>query len=238
MRFVSIMLLLSMTSTLTWAGTWRDDFEAEELDEMWVVSPSGLGEGYEWKIEDGELSAQMFDVIPFPWINSLQIGKADGLNWTDYSFEVKVKLLEKLGKVFNAVGFATRVQPERGKTYGISLRSDTEEVIGYKIEAINAITNFFQGKLEFEDKWYNLKIIAEGDNIRFYLDGKLLKSVNDATFKSGYAFLWMANVHAHFDDVIITGTGIPDGGHWNLSKHDVELKNKRAMVWGSIKERI
>jgi hypothetical protein len=88
------------------------------------------------------------------------------------------------------------------------------------------------------DKWYELKIAVHGNHIEYYLDNQLLVEVDDDVFSSGTVCVWIANSHVHFDDVIISGDGIPNGGRWNASKHGefVRFLSNITTTWGQLKK--
>ena len=55
----------------------------------------------------------------------------------------------------------------------------------------------------------------------------------------GLFLFTIRNIHVHFDDFIISGDDVEDGGSWDPAKHPgekaVEPKSKLATAWGKIK---
>ncbi len=59
--------------------------------------------------------------------------------------------------------------------------------------------------------WHTIRVVAVGDHIQGYLDGRLLLDHRDARFRSGTVGLWTkADSVTAFDDVVIRGA--PSGG--------------------------
>jgi hypothetical protein len=81
-------------------------------------------------------------------------------------------------------------------------------------------------------KWYRLEIKAIGDNISLYIDDKLVLEREDNFNPSGGASLWAFDSIVEFDNIIITGDGIPNVGP---SGYAVEPKAKLSTTWGAVK---
>ena len=79
--------------------------------------------------------------------------------------------------------------------------------------------------------WYHLKLTADGDRFRFYVDDELALEYQDSTYAAGKVGISGAYTETtiHFDDVVITGDDVPD---INLS---AERKGKSTATWGAIK---
>jgi hypothetical protein len=73
-----------------------------------------------------------------------------------------------------------------------------------------------------KDIWYELKIIVKGDNFEFYIDGEPAGEFKDNSIPSGKVGLVVKNAHVHFDDLIISGDDVKDGGSWDPAKHPEE----------------
>ena len=60
-------------------------------------------------------------------------------------------------------------------------------------------------------QWHTMRVVAVGDHIQGYLDGKLLIDHRDARYRSGKVGLWTkADSVTAFDDLVIRG--VPGGG--------------------------
>ena len=61
------------------------------------------------------------------------------------------------------------------------------------------------------DQWHTIRVVAVGDHIQGYLDGRLLIDHRDARYRSGKVGLWTkADSVTAFDDLVIRG--VPAGG--------------------------
>lgn len=68
---------------------------------------------------------------------------------------------------------------------------------GYELASYNN-----DGKLDLQtNKDYRLKVITEGDNIKVYLDNKLVINTKDQTHKEGYFGLNVWNSTTVFNEV-------------------------------------
>jgi hypothetical protein len=94
-----------------------------------------------------------------------------------------------------------------------------------------------------KDVWYALKAVAQSESLEFYVDNKLVIEAKDDVFpagKAGFVVQTIAGkqVEALFDDFIMTGPEVEDGGHWDPKAHDqivVDAKDKLSVTWGNIK---
>ncbi|MBI1925058.1 hypothetical protein HYR99_12520 [Candidatus Poribacteria bacterium] len=79
--------------------------------------------------------------------------------------------------------------------------------------------------------WYELKVTAEGDQFKIYVDDELVHDYVDATHPSGAIGIstLFAGTTAHFDDFSVTGDDVPD------TARAVDTKAKLATTWATIK---
>ena len=209
------------------AGTWRNDFEDKKVFEQ--EKKKGIWDEdlnvFSW--EDGECSGESRDVN-MVWF--LVIGE---LTWKDYSAECKVKLVDDFGGNF---GIALRRTPWQQPAYDFGL-FPSQNMAKITTPPFSTIA---QEKFEVEeDTWYKLKAVAEGKNLEFYINDELFLKGKDAQFPMGKVGIHIYNIHAHFDDLIISGDDVEDGGSWDPAKHPeekaVEPKGKLATSWGRLK---
>jgi hypothetical protein len=71
----------------------------------------------------------------------------------------------------------------------------------------------------------------EKEHIEAYLDNELIADFDDKSEDSGKIGLGAKCIEARFDNVVITGPEIPDGG----PGFAVTSQNRLATMWGSIK---
>jgi len=225
-RLAIIVIFVSLTASSVLAGTWRDDFEnGNASDASW--------EWFDlWELEDGEYSLNYFNV-PQDIIWCTLMGDAI---WKDYTVRCKMRYISEpsglAGIMFRHTDNAR---------YGFGINADDNTAGGWK--ALDpVVTRLLNDPLRFtlsKDIWYELKVIAEGDHCEFYIDEKLASEFKDNSIPSGKVGFYVRNVHAHFDDFIVSGDDVKDGGNWDPAKHQgekaVEPKNKLATAWGKIK---
>jgi len=82
-------------------------------------------------------------------------------------------------------------------------------------------------------EWYRPEIKAIGNEISFYIDGKLQFKRNDDLHPSGGVGLAVLDAIVDFDNVVIEGPDIPDAGP---SGYAVHPKSKLATTWGRIRQ--
>ncbi len=81
-------------------------------------------------------------------------------------------------------------------------------------------------------EWYRLRMDVAGNEISFYVDGKLLHQTNDNMHKSGGVNLYAYDAIAEFDNIVITGDEIPN---IEPSGYGVRPQAKLATTWGQVK---
>lgn len=209
------------------AGTWRNDFEDKKVFErekkegIWDEDPTF----FSW--ENGECSGESRDVN---WWYFLVIGE---LSWKDYSAECKVRLVDDFGGDF---GIALRRTPWQQPSYDFGL-FPSQNMAKISTPTFSVIA---QEKFDVEeDTWYKLKAVAEGKNLEFYINDELFLKGKDSRYPAGKVGIYIYNIHAHFDNLIISGDDVEDGGSWDPAKHPeekaVEPKGKLATSWGKLK---
>jgi hypothetical protein len=162
--------------------------------------------------EDGNLSGwkQKITTDTSHWLveNGRCVGKGVGVlltevsTWHNYVFEVRVRILE-----FNHHYADCRVivrhqaTPDRSKGYHLLLSNGgfvTGHVVGSDDKTFFVIP--FRCEL---NRWYRIRVHAENNSIKFYIDDVLLSSFKDSTYMFGGVGLGVAHAHAQFDDVIV-----------------------------------
>ena len=82
-------------------------------------------------------------------------------------------------------------------------------------------------------KWYQVGVDVAGDNISYYVDGKLYYEVSDNMHSSGGVSLFAYNAIAEFDNVVIKGDDIPDVRPVGYA---VKPGTKLAITWGQVRK--
>jgi len=150
--------------------------------------------------------------------------------WKDYTVVCKAKLMEKFGVSWQKFGIVVRRIPGGGfATYQACVDLELNQaclfildrkVLGVPFDII-------------KDKWYELKVTAQKNHIEFYINDEFMGSFDDSSYPSGNIDLGVANAHVHFDDIVITGPDIPDGGPGSIS---IRQKDKLVAIWGKLKK--
>ena len=172
-------LALPITGGMIGVGTWNT---AAEFKDIRVTAPDGkglfasdfsngtkgwklLGDGAQWKVQDGALRQG----AEKEFIRALT-GKRE---WTDYTLTLKAR------KISGAEGFLIlfRINGNQDRTWwnlgGWGNTADAIESGGTLDSQPTHIET---------DRWYDLKVVVSGKNVKCYLDGKL---VHDLDYDAG-----------------------------------------------------
>lgn len=244
MKRSTILLLIAVISCimvpLASAGTWSDGFEDENLDE-WVLAVKNGPTTF--RAENGELLMEVHS-----WsISMLRVIDSD--QWEDYTVTVKVKIIEIIGTFVDGgifIRLSKRPLDWLGTFYYFFVADEWgQEFRGVPPEGEGAFVfprindqvpggkaKVFTPEL---DHWYTLKATAQEDHTGFYIDDDLVGEFDHREIKSGSVGLVISNAIVHFDDFVVTGPDVPDGGPGDAS-FSVRSKDKLAAAWGTLKQ--
>jgi len=227
--FISISAL-----PLAFAGTWSDGFQDAKLKDWQLIFQFGPTT---FKAEDGELSMEVHSES----ISFLAI--IDSNWWENYILTVKVKIIDMFGAFVDG---GVRQDAGLNGYYFFVADRWTQVYPGVPPEGKGAfafpwINDIVQmGKvIVFTpelDHWYILKATTKGEHTELYIDNKLIGAFDYAELKSGSVGLVVSNAHVHFDDFVVIGQDIPDGGPGGVSI-SVGEKGKITTLWGEIKSK-
>lgn len=79
---------------------------------------------------------------------------------------------------------------------------------------------------------YTIKVVAEGNDFEFYINGELIAEWSDGKLEAGKVGVRTYSSVSHFDDVTITGPGILRSAG---EPGSVDPASKLATTWGDIK---
>ncbi|HSV93946.1 MAG TPA: hypothetical protein VLH81_12760 [Desulfobacterales bacterium] len=217
------MLLALLTPCMLFAGTFRDDFE-KEAD---YVADSQLRDGGVW----GE------DISAFTWDNgSIRgIGPVDlfldlvtGTRDLDtQTVECRVKVIT-WGREPQFPRDDMPALPHVGMIFRRPcIDSRAAYILGLKASSVSFyhVTNMpkvlAREYLSFTPGvWYALKIVVDGGTFACWIDGKKALEAVDRTIETGMAGFFVAwGTVANFDDFVLTGPDVVDGGHWDPAAH-------------------
>lgn len=244
MKALNIGLGIFFLSCSAWAGTFMETFDNEDLEDWWELNAHDAALG-SWEVIEGELEM----TNPGGGARLLTTGDE---TWQDYSIEVNVKPLEKRGP--GNISIVARVEGSRAVWCHVTdlLLNDPEsKVICYSRDFagnIGILLYLKPHRLLKLNRWSKLKLTVSGDHFIFAINEKkiaetgdpfafihdgeelMIKAENIASHPTGGAGFGLANYTARFDNITITGKGIPNRG--GLS---VEPRAKLATTWGALK---
>ena len=205
------------------AGTYRDDFENEQ--DFINDCQNGV-----W-IEDTNLFTWENGYVKTESLGGVAISFGD-LNWKDYTVECKIRPIQVESFGINLV--IRRTCTFCTPCYSLTLTGKEANIY------VDVFTYLTGCPFELEvGKWYTLKAVAQGSKIEFYVDGKLLVKTEDSKYPAGWVGFG-SFASAIFDDFVMTGPEVKDGGHWDPKTHDqltaVKPQNNLAVTWGQIKK--
>lgn len=236
MRATATLCIL-LIALPAWAGTWLDNFDDGDFDGwqrvecLWipkVVTPNAGN----WVVENGAVVAGDNDSTKR---YDLNIGD---MWWADYIAEVSVKLSKRLENCSSDSGvwLGARYQVAEGKLslndYFVGAWQSSGAWRGGAKYSNGDFFNTQSRMIPSEaDTWYRLKIEVDGDQITAFVDDLQVFVLRDSSFTSGLVSISVNGVVATFDDFMVTGPEIPDGG----PGYSVELSGKLATTWAGIK---
>jgi hypothetical protein len=248
MKCTAVLPVLMMSMLLSGigasAGTWSDGFQTEASLDSWVLARR-------WgktimEVRDGGLHFEAHARI----ISDYQVIGSD--DWEDYTVSVRVKLLEiiddfAVGGLFIRGKEAGVVDKNDNSWYAFFLADRWIEVqfpgvplggrgmfVSPRVEGQGELEGL---ALEFEprlNRWYHVTAIADGDHTEFYLDDKLVGEFDHKELNFGAVGLLVANASVQFDDFVVTGRQIRDGGPGG-AKLSVSPKGSLVASWAALK---
>ena len=243
MKSVSIIATLFLLTCFVWAGTFVETFD-DDLADWQELNAHNAAPG-SWEIIDAELE------MTNPGGGARFFTTGDE-TWENYSIEVNVKPLEKRGP--GNIGILARVKGNRAVWCLVSdlfLHDPESKVmcVSYDFdEKVHEALYIKRHRLLKLNKWSKLKLSVGGDHFTFSIDGKKITETGDpfillhgdekhmiktrdiSSHPTGGTGFGLANYTARFDNITITGEGIPDKG--GLS---VMPRAKLATTWASLK---
>ena len=228
MKTLLVGLGIFLFTSSVWAGRFVETFSDGDM-EGWHELLLPRAEPGSWEIIDGELHG----ISPAGFTRLLTMGDK---TWRDYVIEFDVKPLEKHGP--GNIAIAARVK-------------NTQAIMGVIGDlplpvpgpfASCFVANFGQKRFVFLDsqasallelgEWSTLKLRVDGNIFTFWLNGQQILETTDPAdrLKVGGVGLGLVGYTARFDNIVITGEGVPNKGHL-----PIEPQSKLALTWGALK---
>jgi len=194
-------------------------------EQMWTFDKDAS----DWKAANGTWAVQdgAYKVTKgAPAMHSL-VGDT---SWTDYTLEAKVRFDEG-----NWAGLVVRAQSDMEYyVYYLNVPDNKSELWRHKagaFDARDAITSNIPAKNVAikGGEWLNVKVVVEGTTFKFWINNELQGEQTDNVYPAGQIGVWAWDTSASFDDVKVSGAGIPG------SVTPVQPQGKLATRWGQIK---
>ncbi len=216
---ISALLLLYVAAPSSRA--FIDDFDDGNLD-GWKVQSGN------WKVKNGELKYKGGSGIC-----GAALYYEGGVEWTDYEFEVDMKLTNLNDW---PGGIRARLNPETGESYFTWVYPEIEKEImvyvatGWDCNANRGIAQRDAWPVPKVDEWNQLKMVVEGKEIQSWWNGEKMLVIRDGSWENGTISFTTFTEDVYFDNVRVAGPGIP------LDKGEaVEPEGKLTTTWGKIK---
>ncbi len=223
LSIILVQLIILMCGAISYAGTWRDDFEDRITREWKIYNLDRQAEN--WWVNRGEAAGRIFKR---GFISLWLTGKLD---WKNYSVSCRAKLVKE------------RNDPAR---VGLTLydRGDEDSRYLFFIDFffdVVSITRagsdrWFTRQFPFvsdSDTWYKLRATVNEGQLEFQVNDQVFTAEDPDPLKPGQAGLVVGNAEARFDDVAIMGADIKNGGPGR--PHAVDTQGILATTWGRIK---
>lgn len=233
----SIIFLCTFSA---WAGTFLETFDGADLDE-WQELIMLDAEPGSWEVLDGELQAKSHGGLTRLLVTGDE-------TWKDYTITVDIKPLKKHGPgniaiaarvmetlaVWCVIGNLPILEPDsRAMCYCGNFHDDNLRLLKSKLNPFLKL-----------NKWSTMKLSVSGNMLTLWVNGKqilgameipepivvpgLLEELPD--FQTGGVGFGLTNYTAVFDNVTITGDGIPNKGGLATAPG-----GKLATTWGNLK---
>lgn len=241
MKSLLVGSVIFLCTFSAWADTFLETFDAVDM-EGWQELIMLDGEPGSWEVLDGELQA-----ISRGGLTRLLVTGDE--TWKDYTITVDIKPLKKHGP--GNIAIAARVM----ENWGVWCVIGNLPILEPDSRAICQCGNFHDEKSRLLkskrspflklNKWSTMKLSVSGNILTLWVNGKQILGIMEIPepivvpglleefpeFLTGAAGFGLTNYTARFDNITITGEGIPDKG--GLS---VEPRAKLATMWASLKQ--
>ena len=190
----------------------------------------------DWKADGGEyVQSEVFDKAGGDAFNRASGYAVGNKDWTDYTFEVKIKPISSnnyAGVMFRvaALDFGANGNTFNNKSeyyyWLIGISGNYSKI--WQAPACKALEETPGDTLK-PNSWNKVKVEMKGQDAKLYLNDKLQKDFKfpaDVQLESGGIALTTYNASASFDDVRVEGVGLA-----------VAPKDKLATTWGKSKNR-
>ena len=232
MRLIVVVMSLVLMSISSWAGTFRDDFEDGDWDGWTAVATLTWDTNVADRVSvvDGVLRLDHYDTPGYTLALSIDE------DWRDYSFSADMRLVKtEPGAPGLGGGISSRVEAldSYGSYYIHGAISSWYAACEAKSKVSSDVWLIALPGNPWIGEWHRLRIDSVGNDISYYVDGELQHQAKDDLHSSGGVNLYAYNAIVEFDNVIITGDDVPDGGPGGYT--NIQAKVRLATNWGKLK---
>ena len=192
------LLLIALLPQLLWPQTnwllfYQEDFE-DGVAEGWNL-------GSDWSIENDD-GNNVLSGEGVCWSQYIE-----GRHWKNYSYEVKIKLIQDTANLY------FRDNPERRYIIGIGTNS---LILAKEMNDGLPPHSLQNASISFNyQTWHTIKIQGFNDNIKIYADNLLTIDYTDTDPVLNGTIGLETFSHSHFDDLIVRGESpLPPGVSW------------------------
>ena len=223
LSIVLVQIAVFISGEISFAGTWRDDFEDRVTREWKIYNLDRQVEN--WWVNKGEAVGRIFKR------GFISLWLTGELDWENYSISCRAKLVKE------------RNDPAR---VGLTLHDRGDEdsrylfFIDFFFGTVSIIKagpdRWFPRVFPFVsdiDTWYRLRATVNDGQLEFQVNDQVFTAEDPDPLKPGQAGLVIGNAEARFDDVAVTGVNIKNGGPGRPQA--VDAQEKLATTWGHIK---
>ena len=226
--YLTLLLLMVFTSSVSQAGTQLWDFEAKAKEKDWEHANG------DWKFTKGIIQetaggqAAMHQIV-----RGVDWGK-----WDDYTVSAKIRI-DGAGSKWAGLIFRAQKDlheyyvyylnvPNNKSEFWVHMKGawDTRRAVNSNIAAAKKLQ---KEKIEV-GKWMNVKVVCKKDQFEFYINDELQGELEDKDYKVGSVGVWCWQSKASFDDVMVEGNSVTN----TLA---VDPQSKLTTTWSSIKRK-
>ncbi len=222
-KYIVIVFFTLYTIFTSFAGTWRDDFEDDNIKEWEIYN---LNRQFEkWWIDDGEAVGE---ILEDPFYSIWNTGE---LSWEHYTVSCRVKLV-KDGFGTPIVGLSLHDREDEDSRYMFLLDYERNTASIERWAPGNGyVVRTFTPEL---DTWYTLTatVMDEG-SLSFQIDNFIFAASDSNPLDGGKVGLVVRNARVRFDNFQVAGENIPNGGP--AKSFAVEPTEKLSTTWGKLK---
>ena len=218
-------LFVFLNTFVVVAGTFREDFEDGNFDGWRIESHPPVGS---WKVVDGAVESRRQSLAG----TYLITGKE---NWKDYTISCDVMLKETFAR--NGIGFIARFKSPM-PNHLIDIWSGNWA--GFEAISTQRFPGNFRTDKPFPllklNQWHQIKLIVKGKAFTFWINNQKVLVHKDEAVKKGAVGLSVGGYYARFDNIEISGPGVPNFTPPTWKAKSVDQQNKLAVTWMQIRD--